>query len=140
MKEMRDRAERVRTEETSKGGGGVGGFQEDDIKTRERRQTGTGGAEEGDKENTGDEKKDQGIRQAAIKRGRRERKKDSAVDEAGLTQNRKGKEFFEVQCSNLSFVPIIVQHLPQLISVKLPLFSSHSHPPSLPLSTKRHHC
>lgn len=41
---MRDRAERLRTEETR---------GEDDIKTRERRQTGTGGAGEGDKENTG---------------------------------------------------------------------------------------
>ena len=47
---MRDRAERVRTEET---GGLVKRFQEDDIKTHEGRQTGTWGAEEGDKENTG---------------------------------------------------------------------------------------
>lgn len=50
MKEMRDGAERVRTEETRRGGVG---FQEDDIKTREGRQTGTWGAVEGDKENTG---------------------------------------------------------------------------------------
>lgn len=42
------------------------------------------------------------------------------MDETGLTRNRKGNEFFEVQCSNLSFVPVIVQHLPQFISVKLP--------------------
>lgn len=38
MKEMRDGAERVRTEEMRKGGRG---FQEDDIKTQEGRQTGT---------------------------------------------------------------------------------------------------
>lgn len=46
---MRDRAERVRTEETR----GEERFQGDDIKTRARRQTGTWGAKEGDKENTG---------------------------------------------------------------------------------------
>lgn len=38
MKEMRDGAERVRTEETRRG---EKRFQEDDIKTQERRQTGT---------------------------------------------------------------------------------------------------
>ena len=85
-------------------------------------------------EHRGDEKKEQGIRRAAIKRGRRERKKDSVVDEAELTQNRKGKGFFEVQCSNLSLVPVIVQHLPQLISVKTPspFFFLLSFPSSLP--------
>lgn len=31
----------------------------------------------------------------------------------------KGGFFFEVQCSNLSLVYVIVQHLPQLISIKL---------------------
>lgn len=77
-------------------------------------------------------RKNKGFGEQQLREGRRERKKDSAVDEAGLTQNRKGKGFFEVQCSNLSLVPVIVQHLPQLISVKTPLpFSSHSHPPSL---------
>lgn len=62
MKEMRDRAERVRTEEPSVGRERER-FKEDDIKTRERRQTGTGGAEERDKENTG---------------GMRRKKRDSA--------------------------------------------------------------
>lgn len=87
---------------------------------REKRQTGQGKLRRETRRTQGDEKKEEGIRRTAIKRGVRERKKDSAVDEAGLTRNRKGKEFFEVQCSNLSFVPVIVQHLPQLISVKLP--------------------
>lgn len=57
-------------------GGGGGGleFQQDDIKTRERKRGDRQGHGEPRRETRrtqgGDEKKEQGIRQAAIKRGR----------------------------------------------------------------------
>lgn len=48
MREKSDGIETVRTEEVVV----VGGFREDEIKTREERQTGTRGTQEADMENT----------------------------------------------------------------------------------------
>lgn len=130
-KGMPSQGEKEEGDESAERGDGWGGGT---LKGKKRETDGDTGSQWGRQgEHRGDEKKEQGIRRAAIKRGRRERKKDSVVDEAGLTQNRKGKGFFEVQCSNLSLVPVIVQHLPQLISVKTPSpFFSLSFPSSLP--------
>ena len=50
MKEMREATVEVRTEKTRRG---EGVFRGEDIKMKERRQTGTEGAEEADTENTG---------------------------------------------------------------------------------------
>lgn len=96
-----------------------------------------------DKENAGGmrRKNKEFSKQQLRVEGRRGRKTQRWMRQ-GSHRIAKGKEFFllllllffEVRRSNLSFVPVIVQHLPQLISVKVPPFflsSSHSHPPSL---------
>ncbi len=101
----------------------MGGFQKDDIKTQEGRQKGTEGAGEGDKENTGGmRRKNKGFCEQQLRKEGGKGRKTQRWMKRGSHRIERGKGFFEVQCSNLSLVPVIVQHLPQLISVKLPPF------------------
>lgn len=74
---------------------------------------------EGDKQNTGGmRRKNKGFSRQQLREERRLGRKAQRWMRQGSHRIEKGK-LFEVLCSNLSFVPVIVQHLAQVILAKV---------------------